>query len=71
MGISAGAGLAATTLLADVSASPDTLLTPKAALVGGFAAAGMILLVSYKVQPSAARLALIGIAIQRVSNQLY
>ncbi|WP_329350743.1 FecCD family ABC transporter permease [Vibrio natriegens] len=62
MGISAGAGLAATTLLVMFPQAPTNYL-PLAALVGGFAAAGMILLVSYKIQPTAARLALIGIAI--------
>lgn len=62
MGISAGAGLAATALLVFYSAPPLQLLL-LSALAGGLVAAALILFIAYKTQPTPARLALIGIAI--------
>ncbi|WP_394143381.1 FecCD family ABC transporter permease [Vibrio atypicus] len=62
MGISAGAGLAATSLLVF---QPDASLymLPLCALLGGLLAAGMIMGLAYFTDPTPARLALIGIAI--------
>ncbi|MEG3755529.1 FecCD family ABC transporter permease [Psychromonas arctica] len=62
MGISAGAGLAATSLLVFYAAAPVYLLL-LTALSGGLIAAAVILLIAYKTKPTPIRLALIGIAI--------
>ncbi|MDO6499112.1 FecCD family ABC transporter permease [Photobacterium sanguinicancri] len=62
MGISAGAGLAATTLLVFFRASPVYLL-PLAAVFGGMLAAALIMAFAYISSPTPARLALIGIAV--------
>lgn len=62
MGISAGAGLAATTLLVFFPASPVYLL-PLAAVFGGMLAAALIMVFAYISSPTPARLALIGIAV--------
>jgi len=62
MGISAGAGLAATSLLVFYAAAPVYLLL-LTALSGGLIAAAIILLIAYKTKPTPIRLALIGIAI--------
>ncbi|MDN2662716.1 iron ABC transporter permease [Psychromonas sp. 14N.309.X.WAT.B.A12] len=62
MGISAGAGLAATALLVFYAAAPVYLLL-LTALSGGLIAAAIILLIAYKTKPTPIRLALIGIAI--------
>jgi iron complex transport system permease protein len=62
MGISAGAGLAATALLVFYAAAPVYLLL-LTALSGGLIAAAIILLIAYKTRPTPMRLALIGIAI--------
>jgi len=62
MGISAGAGLAATTLLVFYAAAPVYLLL-LTALSGGLIAAAIILFIAYKTRPTPMRLALIGIAI--------
>lgn len=62
MGISAGAGLAATALLVFYAAAPVYLLLVTA-LSGGLIAAAIILLIAYKTRPTPIRLALIGIAI--------
>ncbi|MGF1697175.1 iron chelate uptake ABC transporter family permease subunit [Vibrio lamellibrachiae] len=62
MGISAGAGLAATALLVYWPSAPLIWL-PISALTGGVAAALMILALAYLSNPTPARLALIGIAI--------
>ncbi|MBW3695148.1 iron-dicitrate transporter subunit FecD [Vibrio sp. T187] len=62
MGISAGAGLAATSLLIFYPQAPLYLL-PVAAIVGGISAAAIIFIMAYFTQPTPARLALIGIAI--------
>ena len=62
IGISAGAGLAATSLLVFYPEAPIhyLLLTT---LVGGLSAALIILLIGYKTKPSPGRLALIGISV--------
>jgi len=62
MGISAGAGLAATSLLVFYAAAPVYLLL-LTALSGGLITAAVILLIAYKTKPTPIRLALIGIAI--------
>lgn len=62
MGISAGAGLAATSLLVIFPAAPLYWL-PVAAVVGGFSAAFCIYLAASAIVPTPARLALLGIAI--------
>ena len=62
MGISAGAGLAATALLVFYAAAPVYLLL-LTALSGGLIAAAIILFIAYKTHPTPMRLALIGIAI--------
>jgi len=62
MGISAGAGLAATSLLVFYAAAPVYLLL-LTALLGGLIAAAIILFIAYKTKPTPIRLALIGIAI--------
>lgn len=62
MGISAGAGLAATSLLVFQPDAPIYML-PLCALLGGLLAAGMIMGLAYFTDPTPARLALIGIAI--------
>ena len=62
MGISAGAGLAATSLLVFYAAAPVYLLL-LTALSGGLIAAAVILFIAYKAKPTPIRLALIGIAI--------
>lgn len=62
MGISAGAGLAATSLLVFYPEAPIHYLS-LAALAGGLGAALIILLIGYKIKPTPARLALIGISI--------
>ena len=62
MGISAGAGLAATALLVFYGSAPPHILL-LSALVGGLIAAAIIMLIAYKTRPTPARLALIGIAI--------
>ncbi|MEL0630826.1 FecCD family ABC transporter permease [Psychromonas aquatilis] len=62
MGISAGAGLAATSLLVFYAAAPVYLLL-LTALSGGLIAATIILFIAYKTKPTPIRLALIGIAI--------
>jgi ferric citrate transport system permease protein len=62
MGISAGAGLAATALLVFYAAAPVYLLL-LTALSGGLIAAVIILFIAYKTRPTPMRLALIGIAI--------
>ncbi|MGJ8580908.1 MAG: FecCD family ABC transporter permease [Psychromonas sp.] len=62
MGISAGAGLAATTLLVFYAAAPVYLLL-FTALSGGLIAAAIILVIAYKTRPTPMRLALIGIAV--------
>ncbi|WP_372882331.1 FecCD family ABC transporter permease [Psychromonas sp.] len=62
MGISAGAGLAATALLVFYSAAPVYLLL-FTALTGGLVTAAIILLIAYKTRPTPIRLALIGVAI--------
>lgn len=62
MGISAGAGLAATVVLVFHASAPPYILL-LSALFGGFLAAGIILLITYKTHPTPAKLALIGIAI--------
>lgn len=62
MGISAGAGLAATALLVFYAAAPVYLLL-LTALSGGLIAAAIILFIAYKTRPTPMRLALIGIAI--------
>lgn len=62
MGISAGAGLAATALLVYLPDAPLYML-PVSAMLGGLAAAAMIMALAYFSSPTPARLALIGIAI--------
>lgn len=62
MGISAGAGLAATSLLIFYPQAPLYML-PVAAVIGGISAASVIFIMAYLTQPTPARLALIGIAI--------
>ncbi|EGA69096.1 putative ferrichrome ABC transporter permease [Vibrio sinaloensis DSM 21326] len=62
MGISAGAGLAATALLVYWPSAPLYWL-PLMALIGGLGAAAMIMALAYWSKPTPARLALIGIAI--------
>ena len=62
MGISTGAGLAATSLLLFYPQAPLYYL-PLAALFGGILAAFLVLAAAYYSQPTPARLALIGIAI--------
>ncbi|KOO08811.1 iron chelate uptake ABC transporter family permease subunit [Vibrio hepatarius] len=62
MGISAGAGLAATALLVYLPDAPLYML-PVSAMLGGLAAAAMIMVLAYFSSPTPARLALIGIAI--------
>lgn len=62
MGISSGAGLAATLLLVFYPDAPLYYL-PLCALFGGLVAATVILLIGYKLQPTPARLALIGLSI--------
>ncbi|NOH95880.1 iron chelate uptake ABC transporter family permease subunit [Vibrio sp. 99-70-13A1] len=62
MGISAGAGLAATTCLVLFPNAPVSLL-PFVAMFGGLFAAGLIAVLAYWSKPTAARLALIGIAV--------
>lgn len=62
MGISAGAGLAATSLLVFYPEAPIHYLS-LTALAGGLGAALIILLIGYKIKPTPARLALIGISI--------
>ncbi|MGO1298633.1 MAG: iron chelate uptake ABC transporter family permease subunit [Vibrio sp.] len=62
MGISSGAGLAATVLLVCYPDAPLFYL-PMVALLGGVVAAAVILTIGYRLQPTPARLALIGIAI--------
>lgn len=62
MGISAGAGLAATSLLVFYPEAPIHYLS-LAALAGGLGAALIILLIGYKIKPTPARLALIGISV--------
>jgi len=62
MGISAGAGLAATSLLVIFPAAPVYWL-PVAAVIGGFSAAFCIYLAAAAIKPTPARLALLGIAI--------
>lgn len=62
MGISAGAGLAATTLLITYPDAPLFML-PVSAVIGGLAAATIILAIAYNSRPTPTRLALIGIAI--------
>jgi len=62
MGISAGAGLAATALLVFYAGAPMYMLL-LSALSGGLIAATIILIIAYKTQPTPAKLALIGIAV--------
>lgn len=62
LGISSGAGLAATVLFVLFPNAPVYCL-PMAALFGGIVAALVILLIGYQLQPTPAHLALIGIAI--------
>ncbi|UUM31979.1 iron chelate uptake ABC transporter family permease subunit [Vibrio japonicus] len=62
MGISAGAGLAATALLVYLPNAPLYML-PVSAMLGGLFAAAMIMALAYFSNPTPARLALIGIAI--------
>lgn len=62
MGISAGAGLAATSLLILYPDAPLYLL-PLCALAGGLSAAAVILLITHKTHPTPAKLALIGISV--------
>ena len=62
MGISAGAGLAATALLVYLPNAPLYML-PVSAMLGGLVAAAMIMALAYFSNPTPARLALIGIAI--------
>lgn len=62
MGISAGAGLAATALLVYLPTAPLYML-PVSAMFGGLVAAAMIMALAYFSNPTPARLALIGIAI--------
>lgn len=62
MGISAGAGLAATALLVYLPNAPLYML-PVSAMLGGLIAAAMIMALAYFSNPTPARLALIGIAI--------
>ncbi len=62
MGISAGAGLAATALLVYLPSAPLYML-PVSAMLGGLIAAAMIMALAYFSNPTPARLALIGIAI--------
>ncbi|PWI34316.1 iron-dicitrate transporter subunit FecD [Vibrio albus] len=62
MGISAGAGLAATALLVLYPEAPLYML-PLCALAGGLGAAAVILLIAYNTRPTPAKLALIGISI--------
>ncbi len=62
MGISAGAGLAAT---ASLVWFPNTSLSwlPLIAMAGGLFAAGFIAMLAWRSKPTPARLALIGIAV--------
>lgn len=62
MGISAGAGLAATTCLVLFPSAPVNIL-PLVAMLGGVLAAGLIALLAWWSQPTPAKLALIGIAV--------
>ena len=62
MGISAGAGLAATSLLLLYPDAPLYML-PICALLGGLSAAAIIFLIVFKSNPTPIKLALIGIAI--------
>ncbi|MEZ9233312.1 FecCD family ABC transporter permease [Vibrio amylolyticus] len=62
MGISAGAGLAATTSLVLFPNAPVSIL-PLAAMLGGLFAAGLISLLAWWSKPTPAKLALIGIAV--------
>ncbi|CAM3597120.1 FecCD family ABC transporter permease [Vibrio aquimaris] len=62
MGISAGAGLAATTCLVLFPSAPVNIL-PLVAMLGGILAAGLIVLLAWWSQPTPAKLALIGIAV--------
>ncbi|WP_341664900.1 iron chelate uptake ABC transporter family permease subunit [Vibrio sp.] len=62
MGISAGAGLAATTCLVLFPNAPVNIL-PLVAMLGGILAAGLIALLAWRSQPTPAKLALIGIAV--------
>lgn len=62
MGISAGAGLAATTCLVLFPSAPVNIL-PLVAMLGGILAAGLIALLAWWSQPTPAKLALIGIAV--------
>jgi len=62
MGISAGAGLAATSLLILYPDAPLYML-PISALLGGLGAAAIIFLIVFKGNPTPIKLALIGIAI--------
>lgn len=62
MGISAGAGLAATALLVYMPQAPLYML-PLSAMLGGLVAAALIMGLAYFSHPTPARLALIGIAI--------
>lgn len=62
MGISAGAGLAATASLVWFPNAPVSLL-PLVAMMGGLFAAGLIAVLAWRSKPTPARLALIGIAV--------
>ncbi|MBU2895452.1 FecCD family ABC transporter permease [Vibrio hepatarius] len=62
MGISAGAGLAATICLVLFPSAPVNIL-PLVAMLGGILAAGLIALLAWWSQPTPAKLALIGIAV--------
>ncbi|CAH1529153.1 ferric citrate ABC transporter membrane subunit FecD [Vibrio rotiferianus] len=62
MGISAGAGLAATASLVWFPNAPVSWL-PLVAMMGGLFAAGLIAVLAWRSKPTPARLALIGIAV--------
>lgn len=62
MGISAGAGLAATACLVLYPNAPVAML-PMVAMAGGLLAAGFIAVLAYWSKPTPARLALIGVAV--------
>lgn len=62
MGISAGAGLAATACLVLYPSAPVAML-PMVAMAGGLLAAGFIAVLAYWSKPTPARLALIGVAV--------
>lgn len=70
MGISAGAGLAATACLVLYPNAPVAML-PMVAMAGGLLAAGFIAVLAYWSKPTPARLALIGVAVSAFFSQRY